>query len=232
LQAKPRERRLSGPTTLQLHGDALVVMAKEPCPGAVKTRLARKWGAAAAAHLYGAFLRDLAHRLSGASWQLVWAVQPAGADFLPWAGDAALCVDQEGDDLAERMYRCFERLFGAGAVRVVMIGGDVPQLPPALAETAFACLQQCDAVIAPSGDGGYSLVGLVRLVDLFRGIEMSTPRVLEQTRRRAAALGLHVRELDPVFDVDEPKDVERLREQILHGRVDLPHTAEALARMS
>lgn len=215
---------------MRLAGDVLVVMAKLPRPGHVKTRLGVEMGVEAASEVYAAFLRDIATRFEAVGRTLVWAVDPPGSDFIPIVGADCLCIDQRGDGLAERMFHSFETLFDVGAERVVMIGADVPHLPPESLDAAFHALTECDVALVPSLDGGYCLVGLRRPVDIFTPIEMSTAKVLEQTQELLDARGLRLQLLAPSFDIDEPEDLRRLARMIESGEVDLPHTAAVLAR--
>jgi uncharacterized protein len=210
--------------------DVLVVMAKYPAPGAVKTRLAERLGAAAACALYRAFLADIAGRFAGAAWQLVWAVTPPEADLAPFVGTASRQIPQEGGDLGERMQRCFERLLGEGAARVVMIGADVPHVAEQVLEAAFAALDSHDAVLVPTRDGGYCLVGLRAPHEIFSGIPMGTGAVFARTRARLDALGLRWRAFEASFDVDEIADVAELARHIAGGGASLPHTAAVLSQ--
>jgi uncharacterized protein len=213
-------------------GDILVVMARQPVPGRVKTRLARAVGDVAACDLYRAFLRDLRARLEGGAWRTVWAVQPAGCDLSGEIGAPVECLDQRGDGLGERMGNAFADLFGGcgAAGRVVMIGADLPHLPLASIASAFAALEESDVVLVPTRDGGYGLVGLRRALDLFSGIEMSTPEVCAQTLARAASLGSKAALLAETFDVDELADLRDLAAAMARGEVSLPFTAAVLRR--
>lgn len=211
--------------------DVLVVMARQPAPGAVKTRLAGRLGADGACALYRAFLADLGETLAGGPWRLVWAVTPADADLRPIVGGAPDCLAQRGDTLDERMDHCFADLFVAGAPRVVMIGADAPHLGAAAIAAAFAALDEADVVLTPTRDGGYCLVGLRAAHDLFRGIAMGSERVFGETVARAAARGLRTRVHPTTFDVDVWDDVVALRALIDRGAVSLPHTAAALATL-
>lgn len=215
---------------MQLTGDVLVVMAKFPRAGHVKTRLGLHIGAEAACELYTAFLHDIATRFDDARRTLVWAVDPPGSDFAPVVGADCLCIDQRGAGLAERMHACFETLFEAGAERVVMMGGDVPHLPSETVDAAFLALNGCEVSLVPSSDGGYCLVGLRRLVDIFTPIEMGTPKVFAQTRSLLDSCGLRVQILAPSFDIDEPEDLRRLAKLIESGEVELPDTGAVLAQ--
>jgi rSAM/selenodomain-associated transferase 1 len=217
--------RMNGP---DYRSQVLVVMAKVPRLGAVKTRLAAAVGAAPALALYSAFLADLGARFGGGATELVWAVDPPGGDLGPWVGAAARCLDQRGADLGERMANCCADLFAGGARRVVMIGADAPHLDDARIAAAFGSLRDHDVVLTPTRDGGYCLVGLTAPRDLF-SIRMGTADVLRQTLLRADALGLRVKLQAPTFDVDEVEDAARLSRALDDGAVPpLPRTAEVL----
>jgi rSAM/selenodomain-associated transferase 1 len=208
--------------------EVLVIMAKYPSPGAVKTRLAERVGAAEACELYRAFLADLAARYAAAPWRLVWAVTPGSADLSPFVGGAGEQIAQEGDGLGERMRRCFARLGASGAERVVMIGADVPHIGEDVIAAAFAALEDGDAVLGPTRDGGYCLVGLRAPHDIFSDVPMGTGAVFARTCARLDALGVRWRTLRESFDVDTLDDVGELHELIARGDVALPHTASVL----
>lgn len=211
--------------------DVVVVMARHPTPGQIKTRLARHLGDAATCELYTAFLRDIHARLDNAAWQLVWAVTPADADLRPLLGSAVRQLPQRGGDLGQRMHRVFADLFQEGAARVVMIGADAPHLDAASLRAALTALETADAVFAPTRDGGYCLVGLTAPVDVFSSITMGTASVLRETLACAAERGLRVVRLAETFDLDEIDDVRELAAMIARGDVRLPHTRAALAAL-
>jgi rSAM/selenodomain-associated transferase 1 len=206
----------------------LVVMARRPEPGKVKTRLARVVGDERACDLYRAFLRDLSTELRTAPWHIVWAVDPPASDLGPLIGTGQVQIDQSGTDLAERMQRCFATLFARGNGPIVMIGADAPHLGRRRIAAAFEVLGHHDVVLVPTADGGYCLIGLTRAADLFTGIAMGTPEVFAETQRRIAHLGLTGSILPETFDVDELADVARLETEIENGAVSLAHTAAVL----
>jgi rSAM/selenodomain-associated transferase 1 len=210
--------------------DVLVVMAKYPRRGTVKTRLAAVYGDEPVCALYTAFLRDIAGRFASRR-ALVWAVDPPDADLGAIVGASAAVIGQRGADLAERMRCCFEMLFGGGAARVVMIGADAPHLSDRVIDAAFTALDEHDVALVPSADGGYCLIALRAAVDVFTGVPMSSASTLEETLGRIAASGLSVRLLEPSFDVDEPADVTALAALLREGGVDLPLTRTELARL-
>ena len=210
---------------------ALVVMARYPEPGAVKTRLARTRGAAAACRLYLAFVQDLDARFRGQDRDLVWAFHPPDRDFAALVAPGVRCLAQEGDDLGERMHRCFRRLCAEGYVRVVMIGADIPHVRDEWIADAETALDHADVALGPATDGGYYLVAMRAAHDVFTGVPMGTPRVLHETRAKAARAGLRVQLLPESFDVDTQDDLTRLRELLRRDEYAgwLPRTAAVLA---
>jgi hypothetical protein len=174
----------------------IIVFAREPRAGQVKTRLVPILGAAGAARLYARLLaRTLATARSARS----------GAVELQWARH------QRGADLGARMLHAFRQGLRRAA-RVILIGADCPALRARdLRRAARWLAGGADAVFAPAEDGGYALIALRRVSPrLFDGIEWGGGQVMAQTRARLAALGWRWRELPEVWDVDRPEDVRRL----------------------
>ncbi len=209
--------------------EALVIMARYPEEGAVKTRLARDLGTHWTIRLYRAFLDDLAGKFGTLHRPLIWYYLPESSPFAQLFSQRYPCRPQAGSSLQERMLRIFEDLFGEGYQRVVVIGADVPHIPVEAVEEAFTLLGATDVVLRPSSDGGYHLIGLRATEDLFSGISMSTDRVLRETVERAASIGLSVHCLAPSFDVDTIGDVKRLIRFLANTDDPLPRTREALA---
>jgi hypothetical protein len=199
--------------------DALVIVAKYPSPGRVKTRLGATIGYKQSALLYGAFLQDLAERFSQTAvvdgYDLLWACVDDAATLAPILGADAQIIVQRGDDFAERLYHICCDVAARGYTRTAILGSDSPQVPGATIAEAFAALRDANADMAlgPADDGGYYLVGLWNQPappDLFTGITMSTPLVFTQTVERARSLGLAVRRIPATFDVDSEADLLRL----------------------
>jgi rSAM/selenodomain-associated transferase 1 len=209
---------------------ALVVFAKAPVPGQVKTRLIPVLGAAGAATLAQ---RMLEHTLlqSGAlpvsRWELCVSPDPDHPAFASAVADSGgrlhLTLQGEGD-LGERMHRALARvldeclrnrasLLSPVHRKVLLMGTDAPGLTTAVLRQAVEALDGNDAVFVPALDGGYALVGLTRgAPELFLGMTWSTPRVMAETRERARRAGLRWTELAPVADIDEPRDLIHLPE--------------------
>jgi rSAM/selenodomain-associated transferase 1 len=195
----------------------VVLFAREPVAGQVKTRLAREIGAEPAAALYGAFLLDLAVALPAPSrWDAVLAhaeFEPgpflAGTFSAPWE------LFPQGDgSLGDRLARVVLRSRTEGKRDVVVAGSDAPTLGREDLESAFAALEEdADVVFAPAPDGGFSLVGVAGSWDLrnfFEGVRWSTAHALEDARRSAVARGARVALLATIPDVDELKDIVAL----------------------
>ena len=199
--------------------NALLVFAKAPIPGLAKTRLIPRLGSEGAAALAQ---RMLEHTLvAGASAAYDYAelcVAPEArhplVERLAKRYGFALTAQGEGS-LGERMSRALARALQKRTA-AVLIGTDAPSLDAQQLRHAAAALRDNDAVFVPALDGGYALVGLSRFEpDLFTGIPWGTSAVMQTTRERAIALGLHWCELDPVVDIDNPADLVHLPAQWL-----------------
>jgi uncharacterized protein len=211
--------------------EILVIMARYPEEGAVKTRLARDLGAQVTHRLYRAFIEDLAEKFGSRHRPLIWYYIPESSPFPQLFSHHFACRPQSGSSLQERMLRIFEDLLREGYKRVVVIGADVPQIPIEAVDEAFASLDAVDVVFRPSVDGGYHLVGLKTARDLFSGIAMSTEHVFRDTIERAVSMGLSIHILAPSFDVDTIEDVKRLRQYLAETDEPLTRTREALAEI-
>ena len=213
---------------------ALIVFAKIPEPGRVKTRLAPPLTHEEAAALYDAMLRDAldAYVGLGVAVRLYLAPsdQPVPADLVP----AGVSVHaQQGDDLGARMRRAFLETFLAGHQQAVVIGTDHPTLPLEFVEMAFEVVAEKNTVaIGPSEDGGYYLLGTHGFFPaLFEGMTYSHAGVFEQTLSRATLLDADVTILPMWYDVDDAASLDRLRhdlDMMAHGAV---RTRNALVGM-
>ena len=195
----------------------LLIFAKAPVPGQVKTRLAGRWGPRGAAELYKKLLRRTLAIANAARLCPIelWAAPDARHGFfVACRRDYGLRLRrQSSGDLGQRMNHALTRTLNQG-YPTVLIGSDGVSLGAAELRQAFQRLTTgADAVLGPAADGGYVLIGLNQPAPaLFRNLAWGTSTVLDATRRRLRRLGLNWAELPTGWDVDTPADVQRLRQ--------------------
>lgn len=195
----------------------LVVFAKEPRAGHVKTRMTPPLAPEEAASLYGCLLDDvletMAHAAPAAGLEPVLALHPAESvtSFARRVPKAFRVIAQRGRDLAERMAWAVAEVGASGATPILLRGSDSPTLDGDTLGAALEALREADLVVAPDLDGGYSLVGLRTPASGVFAHAMSTPSVLDDTLARATELGLSARRLAPLFDLDTVQDLAALR---------------------
>ena len=192
----------------------ILIFAKAPEAGRVKTRLIPALGATSAADLYRHLLRSTIHRLATAEIApLICCCAPDAEhqEFHRLSRDYRMALEsQVGTGLGERMAYAASRQLALNGP-VVLIGGDCPVLHAQhLLQTLDWLKQGCDAVIGPAEDGGYVLLGLNRVdPSLFRGITWGSASVLDETRSRLRHLDWRWRELETLWDLDRPEDLDR-----------------------
>jgi rSAM/selenodomain-associated transferase 1 len=194
--------------------DELLVFAKYPQAGHCKTRLARGMGTANALRVYRALLN---HTLTVAGAlscrKVLMADPPAHAqDGADWAPGMDAYLPQAQGDLGTRLTAAFAASFARGARKSVVIGCDCPQISKESIVSSFTALNDCDAVLGPTEDGGYYLLGLKEgHPALFQNIPWSTGQVLEQTLNILKIHSLSYISLNAFSDVDTLEDFERVR---------------------
>jgi len=189
---------------------ALVVIAKEPVPGAVKTRLAATLGDDGAGRAAAAMLADTVAGMAEVDAEpwVCFAPPEAGGRMARLAPGFGLLAQVEGD-LGDRLAGCFAALLGGGADQVVIVAADTPQVPRTTYEAAFALLDQVDVVLGPALDGGYYLVGAkTALPELFVGVPMGSDAVLQVTMQRAVGRRLRVGTVPTLRDLDRLEDLQ------------------------
>ncbi len=209
----------------------LLLFAREPRPGRVKTRLAARIGDDAACGLYRAFLTDLAELVRGGPWRVHWWVEGDIPAFREAVGTEDEVRRQGPGDLGQRLTVAFEDAFGRGGGPVAAVGSDCPLLTTEHLASLFGAVEQgADAAILPSEDGGYAAVALGRpRPQAFAGIPWSTEGVLPATLRALEEAGCRTAVFDPVFDVDREEDLRRLADRLAAAPELAPHTARRLA---
>jgi len=195
--------------------NCLIIFMKWPEKGKVKSRLAAILSEDAVLQLYKCFVEDLLHTLKQSGLRPIIAFYPseAGDKIAAWLGDEYSYVPQMGGNLGARMKNAFLRAFAHGGSRAVLIGSDLPDLPPEIIKDAFASLNDHDAAIGPARDGGYYLIGFRRdafLPRMFDHIPWSTVAVFARTMEILREEGCKVRQLPFWRDIDKPEDVADL----------------------
>ncbi len=213
---------------------AIAVMAKAPQAGRVKTRLVPPLTPDEATRLSACFLRDVTANIAlaarrapidgfvafapaGTEALLAPAIAP-GTRFVLADGGAAIVDGVTG--IGRSLLHATRGLLAQGYGAVCLVNADSPTLPTERLTEAAAALAagQDRLVLGAAEDGGYYLIGLCAAhADLFRDIDWSTARVADQTRARAAGLGLAVTELGPWYDVDDVASLRRLSDEVARG---------------
>lgn len=193
----------------------VIVFAKAPIPGDVKTRLIPALGAEHAAMLHTALTERAiatAQQSGAADVELCCAPDIEHAFFQACAEDFdVLLTAQGGGDLGERMLRTLNRAIGEYG-RAIIIGADCPALTAQHIANAAGMLGNHQVVLTPAEDGGYALIGATRThTAMFSAIDWGTDVVLEQQRRNLVACGLSAHEMETLWDVDRPEDLPRLK---------------------
>jgi rSAM/selenodomain-associated transferase 1 len=191
----------------------LVVVAKEPVPGKVKTRLYPELSPIDAAGLYQCFLHDRIGEIStltGIDMAIAYTPEEAEKTFAALALGNFELFAQRGKHLGERLHNIFLDKFDRGYRAVSIVDSDSPDLPKSVMEASFQLLlsKQAEVVFGPCHDGGYYLVGMRKPhPELFRNIPWSTENVLSTTLEKARKLGINVKLLTRWSDLDTFEDL-------------------------
>ncbi len=171
---------------------ALIIFAREPKEGKVKTRLGRDLPAKTVLLLYKAFVKDViavADKVSCDARFIYYVGTGASIPFLRKFQKRFILKRQTGKDLGERMYRAFDFCRRQGFQKVIIVGTDCLTFTAADIQLAFKRLNKKDIVLGPTNDGGYYLIGLNAMdKSLFENIDWSTSHVLEQTLKKSTRL--------------------------------------------
>ena len=206
----------------------LVIMAKAPRPGMVKTRLSRHLPSSAVTALYRCLLEDTVALATSLTSVEVAVMCPASdqeelADLL---GHAVRVVAQKGEGLAAGLISVFRHFTAAGRHPVVAFNSDSPHLAPSVLDGAFEILATHDVVVGPTHDGGYYLVGAkVAYPSLFDADGMGTRSALDRLLTRAKGLELSTRFTEPFYDIDVADDLLQLAGELRLAPAKAPRTA-------
>jgi hypothetical protein len=211
----------------------LVIMAKAPRPGAVKTRLVSSLSPEAVTDFYSCLLEDtlaLARSLNDVEVAIMCPDSDVN-ELAQLAGkhlrdNPASVVAQKGNGLAAGLSSVFAHFAQGRQRRTIAFNSDSPHLPRSVLENAFETLAAHDVVVGPTHDGGYYLVGAKAFhPTLFAGDGMGTSSALERLLSRARSLDLSVGFVAPFYDIDVVDDLTRLAEELRLAPARAPRTA-------
>ena len=206
----------------------LVIMAKAPRPGTVKTRLAPRLPLQAVTAFYRCLLGDtlaLAQSLGGVEIAIMCPASDV-SELARLAGQRTRVVAQKGEGLAAGLTSVFAHFAGGHQRRIIAFNSDSPHLPRSVLEEAFETLVAHDTVVGPTQDGGYYLVGAkASHPTLFMGDRMGTSGALERLLSRARDLELSVGFADSFYDIDVADDLIRLAAELRRAPARAPRTA-------
>jgi uncharacterized protein len=209
----------------------LVIMAKAPRPGAVKTRLAPSLSPAAITSLYCCLLQDtlaLARSLQDVEMAIMCPDSDVN-ELVQLVGRDVNVVAQKGEGLAAGLTSVFTHFADHPQRRIIAFNSDSPHLPPSVLEQAFETLASHDVVVGPTHDGGYYLIGAkASYPTLFASDGMGTSTALERFLVRARTLELSVAFAPPFYDIDVAHDLARLAEDLRLAPAKAPRTARWL----
>jgi len=219
----------------------LVVVAKAPVPGEVKTRLYPKLTIDEATGLYRCFLQDRIEeigRLTEIDLAISYTPEESKEYFSRFITNGFHLFPQRGKNLGERLSNIFKDKLADEYDAVSIIDSDTPDLPRSIVQQSFQLLMSngVDAVFGPCDDGGYYLVAMRRpQPDLFQHIPWSTEAVLAATLKRANAIGLNAELLPRWNDLDTFEDLiefyNRHRHQLSEKNWAGQHTLNYLSRI-
>lgn len=211
----------------------LVIMAKAPRRGTVKTRLVPNLSPEAVTELYGCLLNDtlaLARSLRDVDVAIVCPTSDV-TELAQLAGDDVNVVAQSGVGLAAGLTSVFAHFAEPRQRRTIAFNSDSPHLPPSVLEGAFAALASHDVVVGPTHDGGYYLVGArTSHPTLFSGAAMGTNSALDTLLGRARDLQLSVGFAATFYDIDVVDDLTRLAAELRLAPAKAPRTAQWLKK--
>ena len=220
--------------------EALVIFAKAPLAGQVKTRLIGMLTAEEAAALYVCFLRDTFALMEAVQEEretlsLVLCYTPATEleAFEAAEIDGCLMLAQRGNNLGERLQNCLVDLFELGFAAVVIIGADSPSLPAEFLSEAFERLQiPVQVVIGPAKDGGFYLAGMnAPHTSLFDHLAWDTEDTFSQIQQRAVEMNTKLSLLPEWYDIDTIADLQQLQAEIADGKAELKATSRYLKKL-
>ncbi len=216
--------------------NAVIVFSKYPEEGQVKTRIARTLGHTFAASFYKicaehTFSEVLNIKSKKTAAYLFYSEKSDKEKFKSWTNSRFLLNHQEGNDLGQKMFNAFKKVFENGSDKAIIIGTDIPDITSQILDDAILALDESDVTIGPASDGGYYLLGMKNLhpvpgglvpggEELFTNIEWSTGIVFKKTIEKIKTLGLSFQVLPELSDVDTEEDLKFWLEKESPGKIN------------
>lgn len=207
--------------------NAIIVFARYPVFGKVKTRLAAETNDEFALATYRACAEHTFNEINfikekGCDIYIFGSEESELQKIKDWTESKFHYYSQNGNGLGIRMFNAFKKIFIEKYNRVVIVGTDAPDIKSELLEKAFFALNNHDSVIGPANDGGYYLLGFnEKVLDLFSDIEFSTESVLDQTIKKIEALHAGYFLLEELIDIDTKDDLLKWQSNY-KGKVNHP----------
>jgi rSAM/selenodomain-associated transferase 1 len=216
--------------------NCVLFFVKYPVQGKVKTRLAAEFGGQVAVELYKNFVLDTLStiRRLNVPFRICFHPESARDKVKEWLGKQYAYTTQEGSSLGQRMKNALVKAFEDNFSRAILVGSDSPDLPADFLIQALQSLDSHHAVIGPSSDGGYYLIGFSKahfLPEAFDGISWSTENVFQQTMDILEGYSKNVHILPQWFDVDTPADLRELINRNRNTAFDKSKTFTYLLQM-
>lgn len=192
---------------------AIIVFTRYPVLGKVKTRLASETSREFAFSFYKTCAEHTFNELNYLNYRecdifIFGSEEKDLHQIKAWTDNSFIYCSQEGDNLGEKMFNAFKKIFDKNYKKVIIVGTDAPDITSDLIQNGFNVLNENDCVIGPANDGGYYLLGFNgRVLNLFSSINWSTNSVLDQTIKKIKKLGIKYFLLDELIDVDTRDDL-------------------------
>ena len=209
----------------------LVIFAKYPEIGKVKVRLGKEIGYKNSMLVYKAMLKDIIHNISACKdYDIALCYTPKDKkNYFKTTFSVDILHPQINGNLGSKMMDCF-KYFLKKYENVTVIGSDTPTINPNTIKNSFKILKNKDIVLGESDDGGYYLVGMKNIFNIFLKIEWSTKNVLKDTIKTIKTLNLSHELLKKMVDVDSSKDLKKIKKYI--NKNNCPNTFEIIKRIN
>jgi hypothetical protein len=194
--------------------EAVIIFARLPQKGKVKTRIAKTLGEKFAVDFYKACAENTFNECrkiasNNLDIYIFYADKNDKKLMKNWAGSEFRLFPQSGEDLGKRMLNAFKQVFAEGVRRAILIGTDIPGISSKVISDSLISLCKSDVVIGPAKDGGYYLIGMNKLYGfLFEKIEWGSGKVFSDTLNRISLHNIERQIVAELYDIDTEEDLK------------------------